>query len=725
MTIGNADAIRGASELTLTEASTLLSRSTEAASEADRRLKEAGEKLARALLPGDSLARLATLAERLLPEQRIDLVVRGEAAVLGAIPVELARLPGATRALALEPGVAIRRQVEGAPRQRPVSLAGPLKILAGVSAPDEDRASNPPLDVEREMQRILDATKVAGPGQVKILEYAHPDLIVGAVQADEYHVLHLSAHGTATTLALEDEDGGTRLVGAQDLVAMLRRGGAPIPLIVLSSCSDLDGRSLAGELVDHGADRVVAMQAPVADDYATELADALYSALIKEPGWSVAEALASARRALEARRQAIRHDYPDRPAPPEWTTAALWSASDDAPLLDQAAQPAPLSSEQEFPAGGHVRELPLGQLIGRRPQVRQALGVLRRTERAVEQFGATGGIVLTGLGGIGKTAIAGRVIQRLRDDGWLPVVVEGAWNPSRLLLGAAEAIAAKDRTLAQTLAEADDDIRLPALHEALRRHRLLLVLDDFEQNLGPAGQAFRGGGGGASLVAETVGDLAATACAHPDGGGLLVTCRYPLPLPFDGPLTAIAVPALSDAELGRLLLRLPALKQLPAQDQHVLRGLTGGHPRLIELMDAILRGRKRSQYHEVALRIAEALTRRDLSITHNKIGDTELRAGRLDAARQHHEAALRIAEALTQANPADSRAQRDLSISHNRVGDVELRAGRLDAARKHHETALRIDEALARADPADSEAQRDLSISHINLGDMDLRAGRI
>ena len=60
------------------------------------------------------------------------------------------------------------------------------------------------------------------------------------------------------------------------------------------------------------------------------------------------------------------------------------------------------------PAGGRsVRELPVGALIGRRAQLRTAMGVLRRTEDAVRQFGAAGGVVLTGIGGIGKTA-AGR-----------------------------------------------------------------------------------------------------------------------------------------------------------------------------------------------------------------------------------------------------------------------------------------------------------------------------
>ena len=66
--------------------------------------------------------------------------------------------------------------------------------------------------------------------------------------------------------------------------------------------------------------------------------------------------------------------------------------------------------------------------------------MLRRDPAAVDRFGAASGVVLTGIGGIGKTALAGRVISRLRDDGWLIAVHEGRWNPTALIAAAAHAI---------------------------------------------------------------------------------------------------------------------------------------------------------------------------------------------------------------------------------------------------------------------------------------------
>jgi len=87
----------------------------------------------------------------------------------------------------------------GQPAEAPgrARLAGPLKILAAVAAPDETRTQNVPLDTEAEMQAVLDAvTGVAGDAQaqVRILEVASLSQIRQAlVQSPEtarriYHV---------------------------------------------------------------------------------------------------------------------------------------------------------------------------------------------------------------------------------------------------------------------------------------------------------------------------------------------------------------------------------------------------------------------------------------------------------------------------------------------------------------------------------------------------------
>ncbi len=68
-----------------------------------------------------------------------------------------------------------------------------------------------------------------------------------------------------------------------------------------------------------------------------------------------------------------------------------------------------------------------------------------------------------------------------------------------------------------------------------------------------------------------------------------MTCRYPLPGP-DRFLIRMPIPPLSPAELRRLFVRLPALRDLEPEDRRVLIRAIGGHPRLIEFTDALLRG---------------------------------------------------------------------------------------------------------------------------------------
>src|SRR5450759_2405196 len=177
------------------------------------------------------------------------------------------------------------------------------------------------------------------------------------------------------------------------------------------------------------------MQASVTDRYATELAGALYAELALAPAQPVAAALAAARYAVEEQRRCAlpaAASAGQQSPPPEYAVPTVFAAGDDLPLVDPALPALPLARPQTVPVGG-VRDLPLGRLIGRRRELRTATAVLRRTPAAVEKYGAAAGVLLAGIGGIGKPALAGRVMSRLRGDGWAGAVHEGIWDPTRLL----------------------------------------------------------------------------------------------------------------------------------------------------------------------------------------------------------------------------------------------------------------------------------------------------
>jgi CHAT domain/SEFIR domain/AAA ATPase domain len=604
---------------------------------AAERMAAAGRRLAGVLLDDAGQRVLAGVLDKLTPGQTAEVVLCAEG-LAAPLPVELIRLAtdggGEAGPLGLLPGVSVYRCLAApaperagdpgplaAPRAA-AGTAGPLKVLAAVAAPDETKTRNAPLDAEAEMQAVLDAvTEVAGQpdAQVRILEVASLAAIDQALQQDAYHVLHLSAHGSMDSVELEDEDGAPIPVTAQALMGALQHAGRTVPLIVLSSCSGGSGGTgaMAASLIERGADRVIAMLAPVTDGYATTLARHLYAELAR-PGMAAGQALAWARHQAEQDRSGADQN---RASLPEYGVATLLAAGADGPLVNPAAPAAALTVVTMPPGGTSVRELKLGALIGRRAELRTAMGVLRRTRDAVTQFGAASGVQVTGIGGIGKTALAGRIITRLRADGWLIAVHEGRWNPTALITATIDAIGQampqiRNRAQAEALAavregladpRGDDGPKLEAVAGLLGRHRLLVVLDDFEQNLTAGGGDFLDHGIGQAITA--LADAA-------DTGALLVTCRYPLPGP-DRFLARIPIPPLSAAELRRLFLRMPALAGLAPGDKQLLAAAIGGHPRLIEFTDALLRG-GRASLRPVQLKLRDLASAKGIDLRQDR-----------------------------------------------------------------------------------------------------------
>ncbi len=113
----------------------------------------------------------------------------------------------------------------------------------------------------------------------------------------------------------------------------------------------------------------------------------------------------------------------------------------------------------------------------------------------------------------------------------------------------------------------------------------------------------------------------------------------------------------------------------------------------------------------------------DLSASQNNIGDLQLRRGNTDAALKAHQDSLAIRQTISQRDPNNTHLQRDLSVSHERIGDLQLRLGNTDAALKAYRDSLAIRQTLTQRDAGNTEFQRDLSVSHSKIGDLQLRQG--
>ncbi|MET9224723.1 CHAT domain-containing protein [Lentzea sp. NPDC003310] len=579
----------------------------------DARLVLLGQALWRALLDDATGGRLLELIDRSPWGSVVDVVVELPDE-LSWLPVELLRLPD-DRLAVTAPGVRLSRRLAGIQRPPVLALPGPLKILAAVAAPEETRTSSPPLDVEAEMQALLDAVtdldaddQVAA--QVRVLEVASLAEIGRALAADQYHVLHLSAHGSATMVELEDEDGHPVVADADRLVAALRSGERPLPLVVLSSCrgAETGTAGLAAALVRHGADRVVAMQASVTDRFATALARGLYHQLARDPGMTVTQALAVARREVSEHLTEQARKAGNRLPRPEAVVPTLLCGSADLPVRDPARPEQPLRRITVAATGvGGVRELPVGYLIGRRSVLRIAAAVLRRTVQDREQVGDWAGLVLTGIGGIGKTAVAGRILARAREQSWAIAEHVGVWNPAALTAAVATALAEQGHSeFVDALRDPrhDDTTKLSLVLTALVRVRLVVLFDDFEQNLTAAGEFLDPG----------FAEIFTAVCHRAQAGRVLVTCRYPIP-GAESVLLRLEVPALTPAELGRFLLRLPALRDLSAQDRRVVVRTIGGHPRLIEFLDVLLRRGTAAGFRHVTGKLHALAAREHIDLT--------------------------------------------------------------------------------------------------------------
>jgi len=560
-------------------------------SASEAQMAELGRALCALCLPAGSGEALQAMIDACTLGTRIEVCFAALDESLLGLPFEALRMPDG-RLLATQPAVVMWRRPLGIAATARAPLAGPLKLLVAVGAPDEGHSASAVLDQERELQNILDAVEPLNRqdnAQVRILEVGHPDQIAQAFADDAYHVLHLSCHGRPGALELEDEDGRAVQVAPAELLAPLQRITRPLPLVLLNAChggvpegqADGPAASFATALLRAGVPAVLAMQTAVSDGYATALARAFYAHLTRGEHLRPSRALALARQELEAVRQlALRSAAAGAATPPEYASATLFVAGEEAPLADFGADRQPLRVRPVYTVAGPVPQLRTDDLIGRRRELREALRTLR------DPAAACAGVVITGMGGVGKSALAGRVMQRLAEDGWMMAVQAGRFSLGEAFTTVGAALRDADRASAQQLGERfmqpnlDDPERIRLVHKALNEQPVLLVLDDFEQNLSQ---------GGSDFLDPDVDAALAELAIHARHGRLLVTCRYPVP-GADGWLQRVTLGALSAAEVRKLVLRLPALHGLQSDELSRVLRLIGGHPRMLEFLDALLRG---------------------------------------------------------------------------------------------------------------------------------------
>lgn len=549
---------------------------------------------------------------------------------LADLPWETLRLPAlaglAGPPLALHPNVRLFRAATGLGLTPALPIPGPLRILVAIGSPEEQNSRGELLDMERELSRILDAVEPARkqqrPAYVRVIERGTVKAIREALQPERYHVLHVTCHAGPGVLILEKEDGSEDRVDARRFCDEVLPPGRGVPLVVLAGCAtalSLQGEAalpgLARQLLARGVPAVLAMQAPVSDPYATHLGARLYRALATFETPHTLAALAEARRTLETDRQDGKLTAPVDLA--EWATPAVYLRRPSLPLYDPAEpfdeiKPPP---EPRFATGVVVRRV--GEFVGRRREERRILQALRSPDGA--------GVLLHGLGGVGKSSLSAEVLKSLSEAGWIIATTFGKIAPDDLLAemgqrllgqfqkeGVSEADPRRRLAVEIKRPDLDWEQRFQALSEQLLGDQpLIVLLDNFEDNFAPGdpgtdGPSFH-------LKDEGLADLLATWLAQPGRSRLLITSRQPFGLPEDAyqSLESFHLGPLSFAETRKLIWRLPSLDALSRDDQLRAYAEVGGHPRALEYLDALLGGGQ-ARFRDISRRLQGALEKKGI-----------------------------------------------------------------------------------------------------------------
>jgi len=309
------------------------------------------------------------------------------------------------------------------------------------------------------------------------------------------HILHLTGHGAVLDgkghFAFEKEDGTTDLVPAEDLRRFL--AGSGVQCVFVSGCQS--GKAprevLAGvcqALVGAEVPLAVGWAASIADDLATNFARRFYGTL--KDGQPVDRAL------LLARQDAWK--VCEKRGDPSWILPVLYSATNQSLIFDSDHQkPVELPSRPTIvqDALPGMKEGYAEHFVGRRREQQRLLPALQKGDLQV--------LIITGLGGCGKSTLATRLARKLETFGFIPIPVssskENPLNSARLLQGFGDAFrqfARKERkknaSKADELEALSMDLNNPQIPvesrlrdavAALNENHFLLLLDNFESNM--------------------------------------------------------------------------------------------------------------------------------------------------------------------------------------------------------------------------------------------------
>jgi hypothetical protein len=459
----------------------------------------------------------------------------------------------------------------------------PLRILFMATSPDQ---VEPVLDFEQEEARILDATR-RQPIELQVEESGSLEGLREQVESfpqGHFDIFHMTGHADLDddipVFITEDPVGNKRLTRVEDLARVFSDSGRFPRLVFLSGCRtgqspDQGGLpSFSEALVAAGAPAVLGWALPVGDPAATAAAGFLYDKLAT--GVAVDRAVAFARQQLCE--QSSRY----------WHLLRLYcDTSELKPLVtplrtpDRARLQIREARSEILDAGGKVEVCSRTQFVGRRRLLQRCLRTLKSFP---DDPHYAEGVLLHGMGGLGKSSAAARLLERLRATN-RAVVWHGGLDEIELI-----------RVLSDKTESAGEILNQPGKLTLKQRlitlfgqtGPMLLLFDDFEQNAeDKAAQIPRFNPGALKVLNDVM------LAIHESGAEtrVIVTSRLQVPAAAPARWHAETPETLRGADLKKKLRQLEALQESAGTNQ-ILRekalDLSAGNPRLLEWLNKVL-----------------------------------------------------------------------------------------------------------------------------------------
>ncbi len=296
---------------------------------------------------------------------------------------------------------------------------GPLKILIMISSP-KDSGIKGRLSYEEEERQILHALEPLfkqGEIEIDFTENGSLDALERKIKRNNYHILHFSGHGVFDEekkegfLQLEDDISlKAELVKGDDFAKALLKDKHTIALVVLSSCQTAQANlekgiaGITGTLLQKGIPAVISMGLSIQDKYATSFASHFYTQIANKE--SLLEAFYDARRMIKREEAQDIIDKRLNMIPMQWLIPNLYLTDNtgivnwDKPFEHTKPESLNIVYANTVLEKSDLRK---EEFIGRREDLSNILPALFDKKP----------VLLKGQGGIGKTTLARKLLQRL------------------------------------------------------------------------------------------------------------------------------------------------------------------------------------------------------------------------------------------------------------------------------------------------------------------------